>query len=222
MFVQLESRRRSRFPWATWLLTALCVGCFLALSLASPELRLDWIMDWGVVPTRLLDAPWFAPRLAQLFTALFVHADWLHLLSNLLFLLIFGLPAERALGSGRFLLLFLLGGALANLAGAASLAGVRDAIVGCSGSVSAVVGVYLGLFPRARLGVVLPLGAYLEFVRVPALVLIGLWVLLQLLFSWVGAGYGTVVWWTHLAGFAFGLLFAMWSRPALAKRQRRG
>lgn len=221
MFVHLEQRRRSRFPWSTLCLVALCVGCFVWLSLADPAQRMRWIMDWGVVPTRLLDAPWYAPQAAQLLTTLFVHADWLHLLSNLLFLLIFGVPAERALGSWRFLLLFLLGGALANVAGALSLAGAHAAIVGCSGAVSAVVGVYIGLFPRARLGVVLPLGFYFEFVRVPALLLIGVWVLLQLLFTWVGPSFGAVVWWTHIAGFIFGLLFAAVSRPALARGQRR-
>ena len=94
-------------------------------------------------------------------------------------------------------------------------------IIGCSGAVSAVVGAYLALFPRARLGLVLPLGLYLEFVRVPAYLLIGVWVLLQLLFSYAGAGFGEVVWWCHIAGFVFGVLFAMLSRGALVRSRRR-
>jgi membrane associated rhomboid family serine protease len=155
-----------------------------------------------------------------LLTALFIHVAWVHLLSNLLFLVIFGLSAERALGSSRFLALFLLGGVFANLVGALTLSDVTRPIIGCSGAVSAVVGAYLALFPRARLGLVLPLGLYLEFVRVPASLLIGIWVLLQLLFTYAGPGFGAVVWWCHIAGFVFGIVFALLSRDAIVRRLR--
>ncbi|MGA9421916.1 MAG: rhomboid family intramembrane serine protease, partial [Rhodanobacteraceae bacterium] len=150
----------------------------------------------------------------------FIHADWLHLTGNLLFLIVFGVTAERALGFGRFLLLFVIGGALANLVGALTLAGTSAPIVGSSGAVSAVVGAYLALFPRARLGLVLPLGLFLEFVRVPAPLLIGFWILLQLMFTYVGPAFGAVAWWTHIAGFLIGLLFALLSRGAVARRLR--
>jgi len=160
-------------------------------------------------------------RVLRLLTALFIHADWLHLAGNLLFLMIFGLPAERALGSWRFLALYLFGGAVANLIGALTLAGTNAPIVGSSGAVSAVVGAYLALFPRARLGLVLPLGLFLEFVRIPAPLLIGFWILLQVLFTFVGPTFGAVVWWTHIAGFLVGIMFAVMSRPSIARRLRR-
>ena len=134
--------------------------------------------------------------------------------------MIFGLPAERALGSARFLALFLVGGAIANLVGALTLASANEPIVGSSGGVSAVVGAYLALFPRARLGLVLPLGLFLEFVRIPAPLLIGFWILLQVLFTFVGPAFGAVVWWTHIAGFLIGILFALFARPAIARRLR--
>src|SRR5581483_2436553 len=157
--------------------------------------------------------PWL-----RLVTALFMHADWLHLVGNVLFLVIFGFSAERALGAQRFRWLFLLGRAFANVVGALTLSGATAPIVGCSGAVSAVVGAYLALFPRAHLGLVLPLGFYFEFVRVPAWLMIGMWVLLQLLFTWAGPGFGTVVWWAHIAGFTFGIAFALISRGAVARR----
>jgi membrane associated rhomboid family serine protease len=189
--------------------------------------RLEWIRQWGTVPSKLFDSQ--APMLQQvselrmlrLLTALFIHADWLHLAGNLLFLMIFGLPAERALGSWRFLALYLFGGAVANLIGALTLASTNAPIVGSSGAVSAVVGAYLALFPRARLGLVLPLGLFLEFVRIPAPVLIGFWILLQVLFTFVGPTFGAVVWWTHIAGFLVGIVFAIMSRPSIARRLRR-
>ena len=166
MFVQLPSRRKQRPPWATLLIVALCVVAFLWLATMPLADRLVLINRWGTVPSTLLDAnaPWLQQlaelRFARLVTAIFIHADWLHLTGNLLFLIVFGVPAERALGSRRFLALFVLGGALANLVGALTLAGTSAPIVGSSGAVSAIVGAYLALFPRARLGLVLPLGLF--------------------------------------------------------------
>lgn len=226
LFVHVETRRRPRWHWATLLIVSVCVVCFVGLTMMPVPQRISLLLRWGTVPANIFNAheallPQLAdPALLRLFTALFIHVTWLHLLGNLLFLVIFGLPGERALGSLRFLLLFVVGGIVANLIGALSLAGVRLPIIGCSGAVSAVVGTYVALFPRARLGLVLPLGLYLEFVRVPAFLLIGIWVLLQLLFSYAGPSYGSYVWWAHIGGFVFGLAFALFSRDAIARRLR--
>lgn len=222
MFVYVPARHRRTFRWATPLLVIACVAVFCWLALAPLEARYAVLAHWGTVPAHLFDThrpfsgwPWL-----RLFTALFMHADWLHLVGNILFLVIFGFSAERALGGQRFLLLFLLGGAFANLVGALTLSGANAPIVGCSGAVSAVVGAYLALFPRAHLGLVLPLGLYFEFVRVPAWLMIGMWALLQLLFTLAGPSFGTVVWWAHVAGFAFGIVFAFLSRGAVMRRMR--
>lgn len=226
MFVHVESRRHPGPRWATALLVVVCVGCFVGLVLSPPGRQVHLLLAWGTVPAQIFspDLPLWQrilnPDLLRLLTSLFVHVAWIHLLANLLFLLIFGVSAERSLGSWRFLALFLLGGIFANLIGALSLATTHRPIIGCSGAVSAVVGAYLMLFPRARLGVVVPLGLYLEMVRVPASLLIGLWVLLQLLFTYAGPGFGAVVWWCHIAGFVFGAVFALLSREAIARRLR--
>ena len=226
MFVQVDTRRRSRLCWATILIVVVCVVSFVVLALSSRTERITVMRHWGTVPAHLFGTglpileQLTDPALLRLFTATFIHGGWLHLLSNLLFLVIFSLPAERSLGSSRFLLLFLSGGVVANLIGALSLTSVSVPIIGCSGAVSAVVGAYVTLFPRAKLGLVLPLGLFLEFVRVPAFVLIGIWALVQLLFSYAGASYGAVVWWTHIGGFLFGIVFALFSRGAIVKRLR--
>src|SRR5690242_18408001 len=226
LFVHVETRRRSATQWATLLLVLLCVASFVALALMPPPQRISFLLEWGTIPANVFDAReavWRQladPALLRLFTALFIHVAWVHLLSNLLFLVIFGLPAERTLGSARFLSLFVAGGIVANLIGALTLAGVRLPIIGCSGAVSAVLGAYAALFPRAKLGLVLPLGLFLEFVRVPAFLLIGIWVLLQLLFSYAGPSYGAYVWWAHIGGFLFGLVFALFSRDAIVRRLR--
>ena len=77
---------------------------------------------------------------------------------------------------------------------------------------SAVVGAYLGLFPRRRMGLFLPLGLYLQFARVPSLLVIGSWFTLQLLYTVFGPIDAAVAWWTHVAGFALGLSFALLTR----------
>jgi membrane associated rhomboid family serine protease len=226
VFVHVETRRRPTIQWATLLFISVCVVTYVVLALTQAPQRLTFLLEWGTIPANIFDAHqpiWQQlrdPSLLRLFTALFIHVAWLHLLSNLLFLMIFGIPAERTLGSLRFALLFLLGGIVANLVGALSLAGVIRPIIGCSGAVSAVLGAYVTLFPRAKLGLVLPLGLYLEFVRVPAFLLIGIWALLQLLFSYAGPSYGGYAWWTHVAGFLFGIVFALFSRDAIVRRLR--
>ena len=226
MFVNLPSRRKPGPPWATLLLVGGCVVLFLWLASLPAAQRLVLLTRWGTVPSTLLDAhaPWLQQlaelRAARLVSAIFIHADWLHLTGNLLFLIVFGVPAERALGSARFLLLFVVGGALANLVGAFTLAGTSAPIIGSSGAVSTVVGAYLALFPRARLGLVLPLGVFLEFVRIPAPLLIGFWAMLQLAFTYVGPAFGAVAWWTHVSGFLIGIVLALASRPAIARRLR--
>lgn len=224
--MQVPSRRKPSLAWATPVLVLASMAAFVWLASLPMAERGLVLARWGTVPETLFSpaADWLERiadgRLLTLFSALFMHADWLHLIGNMLFLVIFGVPAERALGPWRFLLLFLGGGALANVAAAWSIDHTTSIIVGASGAVSAIIGAYLALFPRARLGLVLPLGLFLEFVRTPASLLIGIWAGLQLLFTFVGPAFGPVAWWAHIAGFLVGLLFGLLSRPAIARRLR--
>lgn len=226
MFVRIATRARVRVPWVTIVVSLLLLGVFLALLALTPTERGALLANFGTIPAELFrrDAATIETlgrlRLYTLVTAIAIHADWLHLIGNVVFLLIFGLAAERALGSVRFAVLIVVAGALANLGAAWQLDEVRAPIIGASGAISAIVGAYLVLFPRARLGVVLPLGAFLEFVRMPAFLLIGFWVLLQVIFTVVGPELGAVAWIAHLIGFGVGVAFALAWRPGLAKRLR--
>ena len=227
MFVHIPGRRRAVVAWATPLLVAVSMVAFVWLATLDMEPRIAFVRRWGAVPETLFPAGEFIDaqlfrRLLTLCTALFIHADWLHLIGNLLFLVIFGMPAERAIGPWRFLALFLVCGALANLSAVLLIASPRAVVVGCSGAVSAIIGAYLTLFPRAKLGFVLPLGLFLEFVRTPASLMIGIWALLQLIFTFVGPGFGAVAWSAHASGFAFGVIAGLLARPAIARRLRQG
>ncbi len=226
MFVHVPSRRRPAPLWVTPLLVVACMVVWVWLATGNAGSRGPFLQRWGTVPETLLagDIGWrtlLDGHALRLFSALFVHADWLHLVGNLLFLMIFGIPAERALGPWRLLTLFLLCGALSNLAAAVSLASTHAVvIVGASGAISGVIGAYLALFPRAHLGFVIPLGVFLEFVRTPASLLIAIWALLQLGFTFIGPAFGAVAWWAHLSGFGVGVALALLWRPAVARRLR--
>src|SRR5690554_7935705 len=226
MFVSVPTRTRARLPWATPLLAAALWAAFVWAISRSDASQRALMLEWGALAGGPAGAdpwqPWAdAGHWLRLVTALFLHADWAHLLGNLVFLLIFGLPAERVMGPWRFLALFFLGGALANLFAVLVIGTPGRLIIGASGAVSAVIGAYLALFPRARLGVVVPLGLFLEFVRAPASLLIGVWAALQIVFAYIGPAFGAVAWAAHAAGFLFGIVFAIGSRGAIARRLRR-
>lgn len=208
-------------PHPPFVTVGISLACLLALLLYSglaPMMQQAMIDSLGMQPSaisHLLDrniAAWWQLFALSVVSALFVHASWLHLLGNLAYLWVFGLKVEQGLGAVGMMLIFLLGGALANVFVALRLPQLETPIIGASGAVSAVVGAYLGLFPRRRIGLFLPLGVYLQFARVPALLVIGSWFTLQLLYTAFGPINAAVAWWTHLAGFALGLSFALVTR----------
>jgi membrane associated rhomboid family serine protease len=209
-------------PFVTIGISLLCVLALIMYSGLSPVMQQAMIDIGGMRPSALYallnqrPADGWGPAALSLVTSLFIHASWLHLLGNLAYLWVFGIKVEQKLGSLGITLVFLLGGALANVIVALRLPQLDTPIIGASGAVSAVVGAYLGLFPRRRIGLFLPLGLYLQFARVPALLVIGSWFTLQLLYTVFGPINGAVAWWTHVAGFALGLSFALVAR-ALAQ-----
>lgn len=209
------SKTSPAYPWLTITLVLLCVAVKLMHSGMPPMMQHDMARLVGATPAVLskvlgqAQGGWTDRRLLSLFSALFMHSSWLHLVGNLVYLWVFGIPLERRLGWAGMLLVFLLGGALANLMVTLRVPNLASPIIGASGAVSAVVGAYLVLFPARRIGMLLPLGLYLQFARVPAILVIGSWFTLQLVYTMFGPITGVVAWWTHLAGFTLGLIFAL-------------
>jgi len=209
-------------PFVTISISLVCILALFIYTGLNPLMQQAMIDMGGMQPSSISallsqkPSSWWNVSALSLFTSLFIHASWLHLLGNLAYLWVFGIKVEQRLGSVGIILIFLLGGALANLIVALRLPQLDTPIIGASGAISAVVGAYLGLFPRRRIGLFLPLGVYLQFARVPALLVIGSWFTLQLLYTVFGPINGAVAWWTHLAGFALGLSFALIAR-ALAQ-----
>jgi membrane associated rhomboid family serine protease len=209
-------------PFVTISISLLCIFALFVYTGLSPMMQQAMIDLGGMQPSSISallgknPASWWDISALGVVTSMFIHASWLHLLGNLVYLWVFGIKVEQRLGSVGITLVFLLGGVLANVIVALRVPQLDTPIIGASGAVSAVVGAYLGLFPGRRIGLFLPLGLYLQFARVPALLVIGSWFTLQLLYTVFGPINGAVAWWTHLAGFALGLSFALIAR-ALAQ-----
>ncbi|NCF09469.1 MAG: rhomboid family intramembrane serine protease [Gammaproteobacteria bacterium] len=199
-------------PLFTVGLIAACVAVFLWQLGLGEEGGIRALYSFGLVPAVLFDhvelpeALARVPASATLFTSMFMHGGWAHLLGNLLYLWIFGNNIEDRFGHLRFLLFYLLCGVAAALAQALPDTASQVPMVGASGAISGVLGAYLLLFPQARVLVVIPIGLYPYTVRLPALVVLGFWFLLQLVSQLASEpGQGGVAFRAHIGGFVAGM-----------------
>ncbi len=194
------------YQYATIGIIGLCALTFLwQLSLTSADAERA-IGGLAVVPAALLGGRTdlsLVPPTATLVTSLFLHGGWLHLISNMLYLWVFGDNIEDAMGHGRFVAFFLVCGAVGGLAHAIVNADSTIPTIGASGAVSGVLGAYLLLHPRVR---VLVLVFKWFPIRLPAYVVLGGWIILQVIPVLRGSGAGSdVAWWAHIAGFGAGV-----------------
>lgn len=222
MFPIRDTIRSRSFPIITLLIIAAnALVFFFELSLSPASLE-RFLYTFGLVPARLnLANPFsFYPFL----THMFLHGGWLHFISNMWTLFIFGDNVEDRMGSGGYLLFYLLGGFVAGGLQTFFSPGSSIPSIGASGAIAAVLGAYFLFFPRARVITFIPLFFLPWFVEISALVYLGFWFVSQL-FSGVlslatasGAQMGGVAWWAHVGGFLFGLVIAL---PAFFRRSRR-
>jgi membrane associated rhomboid family serine protease len=144
---------------------------------------------------------------------MFMHGGWMHLISNMWFLWIFGPAMEARFGRLGFVSLFLLGGLAANLVHLATHVESTEPVLGASGAIAAVIAAYAVTYPTARVMTIVPIGFIPLFFRIPAVVFAVIWFALQLLqgsFELATPSMAAgVAWWAHIGGFAFGALFAM-------------
>jgi membrane associated rhomboid family serine protease len=161
------------------------------------------LLGQGQLPAELsLVPPWMT-----VFTSMFMHGGWMHLIGNLLYLWIFGDNVEDSMGHGRFVVFYLLCGIAAVLAQALPDPSSTIPMVGASGAISGVLGAYLLLYPHARVLVAIPLGFLLHTMRIPAGLVLVLWFGLQLFSSAMAQpGQGGVAFRAHIGGFIAGMI----------------
>lgn len=214
-----DSVQIRRPAWITASLVTACVVVFL-YELTLPEARLDrFIQDWGASPHIVLLALGGDPRvprteLITLFTSQFLHGGWIHLLGNMVFLWVFGRAVEDRFGHVVFLLMYLLGGALASII-QSFVSGPREAtvLIGASGAIATVLGAYLISYPRAWVRVLVPIFFFFWFFDVPAVLMLALWFLGQFFTGIFAissvAAPGDVAVWAHVGGFVVGVGMAI-------------
>jgi len=214
-------------PVGMWGLIALNILAFWFQRSLPPLLEERFVYLFGIVPVRYSHPAW-AWRMGlpaddwwPFLTHMFLHANWPHLIGNMWTLWIFGDNVEDRMGTGRFLLFYLLGGVAAGAAQFVMAPNARVPMVGASGAVAAVLGAYFWLFPRARVVTVFPILFYPFFFALPAATYLLFWFLSQgwaaMLSAAAPARSGGVAWWAHVGGFVFGLaahrLFLARRRP---------
>jgi membrane associated rhomboid family serine protease len=203
-----NSQLRS-FPYVTTTLIALNVAVFL-LELSQGE---QFIVDWAFIPARFSQEP--GADAVTLFSAMFMHGGWMHLIGNMLFLWVFGDNVEDRIGHGKFLAFYLLAGLAATFAQYSFNPDSGIPNVGASGAIAGVLGAYLLMFPQARVNVLI--GP--RMVEMPAFIVLGLWIVFQLI-SGVGtiaytdesADTGGIAYMAHIGGFVAGLAMALLGR----------
>lgn len=226
MFPIRDDNPGHRLPVVTIALIISCIVTFLWQLLGGmPEAR--QIYGLGVTPAYLFGAQTQPDRYAvipvwlTMFSSMFLHGDWLHLLGNMLYLWIFGDNVEDRLGHLRFLIFYLLCGMAAVFANALPQLDSATPMIGASGAISGVLGAYLLLFPHARILIIIPIFFIIRMLWAPAWIVLAFWFILQIINSLVLANIegGGVAWGAHIGGFIAGMaLLMLFARRSLSRR----
>ena len=233
MFPLHDDNPTEIFPVVTLLLIGACVWVWWYVQGAgfSPQALEGSICAFGAIPAEVTGAagPGQGPcRLGgltwqALFSSMFLHGSWLHLVGNMWFLWIFGNNVEDSMGHLRFVVFYVLTGLVAALAHVFTDAGSVIPMVGASGAISAIMGAYLVLYPRALVHTLFFFLFFIRIVPVPAWVMLGYWMLIQVASSAATpAGGGGVAYTAHIGGFVAGLaLILLFRNPKLVSAKRR-
>lgn len=215
LFPLRDDNPRESFPIVTVALIAVNVLVQIYQAMMSPELAQRFVRAAGAIPfeiTSLTDIvrypdhpPAIVPIPLTLLTAMFVHGGWIHLLSNMWYLWLFGDNIEDSMGHLRFILFYLLVGLAAGLLHTFVNPTSVLPMVGASGAIAGVLGAYLLQFPRANVRCLLFIVVFVTFIHVPAFIVLGFWFVIQLIQALTGHA-SSVAWFAHIGGFVAGLL----------------
>ena len=196
------SRRPTRVPIVT-ILIILVNGFVFVQELMGGD---AFVGNWSAIPEQIVSGH----HLITLLTAMFMHASWSHIIGNMIFLWAFAPEIEDAMGPGRYLVFYIVGGLVAMLAQVAASPHSTVPNLGASGAIAAVMGAFLITYPRDRIRTALVLFVFVRITFIPAALLIGFWFLTQLFNAGAVAQVqtGGVAYLAHIGGFIFGAVTA--------------
>lgn len=195
------------FPVVNYALIALNVIVFIFQIMAGANQE-AMIYEFALIPAEVT-AGIDVGDVSDILTSMFMHGGLMHILGNMLYLWIFGDNVEDAMGKVKYLLFYLIGGFVASFAHILTNPNSVIPTVGASGAIAAVLGAYLVLYPQAKVDTFIPLGFYMRLTVLPAIVVLGLWFVLQLfsgVMSMGAADVGGVAFWAHIGGFVAGVV----------------
>ncbi len=195
-------------PFVTYAILLINILVFIFELSLGPSLNI-FIKNFGATPYYIFH-PSSVLSYSSLLTSMFIHAGFMHIFGNMLFLWIFADNVEDQLGHTRFAGFYLLCGIVGTLLHAITSPSSLVPMVGASGAISGVLGAYILLFPRAKILALIPFGFFLRIAYLPSYIFLGVWFLYQFLFgvSTIGAK-GGVAYFAHIGGFIAGLLIAI-------------
>lgn len=228
MFPLRDDNPTRHTPYITITLIVINVIAFV-YEFIQPDQGQRVVIQFGFIPVELtkgieLTPELYFPSIGTIFTSMFLHGGWMHLIGNMLYLWIFGNNVEDLLGPVWFILFYLLAGVGAVMLFVLTGPNSQVPMVGASGAISGVLGLYALKWPKARIMTAITLGFFIRMVWIPALAVLGIWFLMQLLFALASSGNeasGGVAYMAHVGGFLMGLLAALvikkpeptWQRP---------
>lgn len=216
-------------PIVSWSIVAVCIALFALVQMLPYETQRQVFYQYGMVAIRYSNPHWSAAfglhpdYYLSFFASLFLHSDWLHLLTNMWFMLIFAKSIEAAMGHLKFAVFYVLCGVGSVYGQWFFQSDLAIPVVGASGAIAGVLGAYLFLYPFARVVIWVPLFFLPIFFQIPAIAFLGFWIIIQLqnaTSSLVFADTSTVAWWEHVAGFIMGITihrFFTHPKPPLAQ-----
>ena len=220
MFPLYSDRPLSRFPLVTLLFVFVNTAVFIWQAMGDGSIERS-VMLYGMIPYDIFHPgssyiPGRVPTSLTVLTCMFSHGGLLHLVGNMLYLWVFGRNVEDDFGHLRFFVFYMSAGILASLAFAAAFPSGTVPLVGASGAIAGILGVYFLRFPFSRIYCLVILFIIVRIVPIPAFVILGFWFVVQLSASMTSvaisadsAGHGGVAWITHVAGFVVGIIWTI-------------
>jgi rhomboid family protein len=214
-----DNVRRQTFWFSTFALIALNIAVFAYELSLGPSVN-RFIVTFGLIPARYTTPngavlmTGLATFLVPVFTSMFIHGGWLHLLGNMLFLFVFGRSIEDHFGHSQFLLLYFVSGFGAAIVQIFFNMGSQVPTIGASGAIAGILGAYLVSFPTARITTLIPLLIFFWIIRIPAFLILVYWFVIQFIaghqmLAIESATKGGVAWWAHVGGFLLGMFLAL-------------